>query len=492
MNRTVTLTLLGLAWCSAVAAAPPQDTRAARVEKGLLPPVTFVGDPTRTMSIADRMAHHKVPAVSLAVIEGDRIAWARAYGTLTRTGHDPATVETLFQAGSLSKPVTAAGALSLAHRGKLSLDGAVNGYLTSWKAPRSEKAEGRPVTLRGILSHTAGLTVHGFRGYAIDEKAPTLRQVLDGSPPANSAPVRIDQAPGSALRYSGGGYVVAQQVIEDVTGRPFAEVLRETVLRPIGMAHSTYAQPLPEALSRRAAVGYAANGGEVQGRWRVFPELGAAGLWSTSTDLARFTLWLIKGAKGDVAPVQRAVASEMLEPQRDLAGKDFITPAGNRTGLGLVLEGEGASLRFSHSGSNPGQKSFMIGFPETGQGAVVMANSDTSPALIQEILRSIAAEYRWPERFHRIVRPATLPQAALLALAGTYRFQSRERDGKMMEIIVGASDGALLARLPDGTKHRLRPLSATRFLDPDTQMTLDFVEPGAVRAPTYGVTARRD
>jgi CubicO group peptidase (beta-lactamase class C family) len=476
----------------ALAAAAPPGPRIARVEAGLLPAVTLTGEPARTMNLSERMAHYKVPAVSVVLIDDYRIAWARAYGTLSAGGAAPATPRTLFQAASLSKPVTAAAALSLVGEGRLSLDAPLNDYLARWKLPPSARAQGRPVTLRQVLGHTAGLNVHGFRGYAAGEELPTLAQILDGVPPANSEPIRIVQAPGESLEYSGGGYVVLQQAIEDVAGRPFAQVMSKRLLRPLGMTDSRFAQPLPESLAARAAIGHSADGTPLEGRWHIFPELAPAGLWTTAADLARFTLWIMNGVKARAPAAQHAVAAAMLEPQRDPAGKEFTEPSGSRAGLGLVLNGAGRTLRFSHSGSNPGQKAFLVGFPETGQGAVVMTNSDAGAGLIQEILRALAAEYRWPDRFHRVVRPATLEPSALIALAGTYRFESRARKGQTLAIIVTAGEGALLAALPDGSRHRLRPLSPTEFLDPDSGLTVAFDGRGTLRVPSYQIVARRD
>jgi CubicO group peptidase (beta-lactamase class C family) len=487
MHR-LTVGLMALALCTAGTAVPPH---VSSVENGLLPPVSIEGEPAQAMKIRERMEHHKVPAISIAVIEKGRIAWARAYGAAKATPNSAATTRTLFQAGSLSKPVSAAGALTIVRAGKLSLDDPVDGYLTSWAVPASAEANGKPVTLRGLLSHTAGVTVHGFRGYSAGEKVPTLTQVLEGAPPANSKPIRVDQVPGTTLRYSGGGYVVAQKAIEDVTRGSFVTVMRDTILRPLKMADSTFAQPLPPVLAAKAAVGHTADGKQLIGRWHVFPEQAPAALWSTPTDLARFTVWLMDGLKPGAAPDHHFVAAAMMEPQKDASGKEFLTPNGNRAGLGLVLEGEGAALRFSHSGSNPGQKAFMIGFPHTRQGAVLMANSDASPALIQEVLRAIAAEYRWPTRFHSAVKVIDLAPAALQALAGTYSFESREQPGVMMPIVVGVGTGALLAELPDGSSHKLRPLSTTRFLDPATEMVLEFDGAGTLRVPAYRIIAGR-
>jgi CubicO group peptidase (beta-lactamase class C family) len=399
MIRNIALTLATLTCLAGQESAAQPSAAIARVENGLLPPVTAIGEPTRTMRIADRMAHYKVPAVSIALIQDGRVAWTRAYGTTSAGGGTPATPRTLFQAGSLSKPVAAAGALALVRDGRLSLDGPASASLRSW---RLAQPEGEKVTLRRLLSHTAGINVHGFRGYRNGERLPTLRQALDGSAPAGNEPIRVVQAPGAALLYSGGGYLIVQQMVEDSAGRPFAAAMRDSILRPLGMADSLYVQPLPEALGARAAVGHTADGNALPGRWHVFPEAAAAGLWTTPADLARFVVWLVRGARNADSP-----AGRMLQAQADPEGRPFKTPSGSHAGLGLVLEGTGATFRFSHSGSNPGQKALLIGFPETGAGAVIMANSDSSPGLIQEILRALAAEYRWPQRFHQFAPSAS-------------------------------------------------------------------------------------
>lgn len=465
-------------------------TKQTKVETGLLPAVSFAGEPVRRMTIEERMAHHHVPGVSIAVVDGNRLVWARAFG-VARPGQG-VTTNTLFQAGSLSKPITAAAALTLAQRRKLELDGPINSHLTSWKVPDSEFGQGNLVTLRSILGHTSGLGPHGFRGYGAAEAVPSLRQILEGQAPANSEAIRIREAPGSAMRYSGGGYVVLQQAIEDVGKAPFSSSLQKLILRPLGMKSSLFAQPLPEQLRSRAAVGYVGPGRELPGGWHTLPELAAAGLWSNPSDLSRFLIWLNEGAGSSKKGSHSAVIRQMMEPQKDSTGQRFITPKGSHAGLGLVLEGDEPSMRFSHAGSNVGQRAMMIGFPGTGQGAVVMANSDSSPALIQEIVRSIAAAYGWPERFHRVVPPLQLEPGQLERLAGTYSFESRQAPGKPMRIAVSARPNALHAVLPDGTSHDLRPVSSSEFIDPSTEMTIFIGPDGTLRLPAYRITATRD
>jgi CubicO group peptidase (beta-lactamase class C family) len=228
------------------------------VEESLLPAVVVAGDSAPTFSIAARMEHYKVPGVSVAVIHDGKIEWAKGYGAREVGGTDSVTASTRFQAASISKPVAATAALRLVEEGRLELDANVNDALKSWRVPDNEFTAKQPVTLREILSHTAGLTVHGFPGYAVGEKVPSTVDVLDGK--GNTDAVRVDTVPGAMWRYSGGGYTVAQLLVHDVTGEPFVAAMQRLVLDPLGMKQSTYEQPLPERLADSAAVAYRSSG----------------------------------------------------------------------------------------------------------------------------------------------------------------------------------------------------------------------------------------
>ncbi len=257
----------------------------------------FAADTARLRDqIQEILAKHKVPGASVAVIDGFGVVWAEGFGLRGAGAPDPVTPDTLFQAASISKPVAAAAALRLVEQGKLSLDEDVNAKLRSWRVPSHEFQ--KPVTLRGIVAHNAGLTVHGFRGYAEGEAVPTLPQLLDGTKPANSAAIRVNVEPGTTWRYSGGGYCVLQQLLLDVTGKQFPALLRELVLDRAGMKRSTYAQPLPKPREKEAALGHRADGKIVAGRWHQYPEMAAAGLWTTPSDLARFFIELQRAMAG--------------------------------------------------------------------------------------------------------------------------------------------------------------------------------------------------
>jgi CubicO group peptidase (beta-lactamase class C family) len=239
----------------------------SRVEQSLIPTVRFKGRGPSMLN--KRMEQLHVPGVSVAMIDNYQIAWAKAYGLANAETGTLVTVDTLFQAGSVSKPVAALASLKLVEQGALDLDRNVNDQLKSWKVPDNKFTKEHPVDLRGLLSHTAGLTVHGFPGYAMGTPIPTVPQILDGVKPANTQPVRVNKVPGDGFRYAGGGTTVAQLLLVDVTGRPFPDLLRDTVLEPLNMTSSTYEQPLPERLWSRAATGHKADGKPVAGRWHL-------------------------------------------------------------------------------------------------------------------------------------------------------------------------------------------------------------------------------
>jgi len=385
MRRTLPPVVLAIALLSSTGAwqSPPGlADRIQRIENGLLPPVLIKGR-SDAMKLFDRMKYYRVPGVSVAVINNGRIEWARGYGVIEAGGTQPVTSETLFEAGSISKPVAAMAVLRLVEQGKLDLDEDVNQKLVSWKVPENEFTKEKKVTLRGLLSHSAGMTVHGFPGYAADAEVPTLVKVLDGAKPANTAAIRVDTIPGTKWRYSGGGYTVMQQLLVDVTRKSFPDLTRELVLVPMGMKHSTYEQPLPKTLAPSAATAHR-NGEKVKGLYHTYPEMAAAGLWTTPSDLA---LWLIE--------VQRAVAAQSNKIISTRMANQMVTRQFGDSGLGPALEGQGASTRFGHGGVDEGFEASMIAYVHFGQGAVVMTNGNRGVQLAQEVVRSIAKEYAW-------------------------------------------------------------------------------------------------
>lgn len=438
--------------------ADSSSERIARVEAGLRLPRTIEGRPLALMRLDERMRHYKVPGASIAVIDGYRIAWARGYGVHEAGGTVPTTTGTLFQAASISKPIAALAALRLVQMGRLDLDEDVNLKLTSWKVPQNEFTAPQPVTLRRLLSHGAGLTVHGFRGYASNLAAPTVLQVLDGQSPANSAAIRVDTVPGSRWRYSGGGYTVMQQLLVDVTGKSFPDLMRAEVLQPLGMTRSTFAQPLPLSLADDAASGHRPDGTVIEGKWYTHPEMAAAGLWTTPSDLARYAIEIQLAAAGRSDKVlSQPTTAQMLTRQMGTSG------------LGPGLGGEGRDAHFGHGGANQGFRASFIGFIERGQGAVVMTNSDAGSALASEIVRAIAEEYDWPAR--RVVEKTVVGVAPekFMPLAGRYVLE----EAPNIFITITVESGRVFADVTGQFKAEIFPESETRYFAVDQDV--DFV-----------------
>jgi CubicO group peptidase (beta-lactamase class C family) len=370
------LTLLFTAMLSPGSSAP-QAAEPSAIESGLV--VTVQGE-ERHVGLDEALKLLDIPSASIALIDEGRIAFARAYGK-------DATPETLYQAASLSKFVAAIGAMRLVQDGALALDQDVNDKLTSWKVPSNEFDATHKVTLRGLLSMTGGIGVPGFLGYEAGAPIPTLRQVLDGVPPANSAPVTVIAVPGSGYRYSGGGYEIAEALMQDATGKPFPQLMQDLVLGPMGMTDSSFDQPPSAALAGKAASGHFSDGKELPGSWHVFPEHAAAGLWSTPTDLAKLLVQLADVWQGlSSIFLRRDTLEEMLTPQN-----------GGPYGLGAAVAGDGASLVLMKRGQNIGYQGYLILYPASGQGMVVMTNSDNGSKLAEALIKRAASAYGWPE-----------------------------------------------------------------------------------------------
>ena len=398
--------------------------------------------PQQTTDSLDRvirreMGRREIPGLSIAIVDSGRIVFARGYG-MTKRGGSAVTDQTLFQAGSISKPVTAVAAMRLVSRGVLKLDRDVNEQLVSWKLRDTSVADGEKVTARMLMSHSAGLNVHGFPGYALTEPLPTAVQVLNGGKPVNTPAVRIEQKPGAQWSYSGGGYTILQVLMSDVAKRPFADLMQEEVLTPAGMTASTYAQPLPATHATRAATGHYADGSEVVGGWHSYPEMAAAGLWTTASDLARFAIAFQNAYRRMPDGIVTAdIAGQMLSYQRN----DF-------QGLGFALRGNNRRMEFAHNGRDEGFDASFSATAATRQAVVIMINANDNSGAVERIRKVVATLYGWPNE-----RPAPLPPRAvsvsaqqLASVAGRYEMRNNRMaafevfDGQLMLMVDGKPD----------------------------------------------------
>jgi len=379
------------------------------IEDGLRGSVQFSGDPSWT--IEERMEHYGVPGVSVAVIKDYKIHWVKHYGITDKETGKPVDKNTLFQAGSISKPVAAYGALKLVEQKELSLDAPVNKQLVGWKIPDNEFTKKRPVALKHLLNHSAGLTVHGFGGYSVYDAVPTTEQVLDGIAPANSAAVRVNIEPETQFRYSGGGYTVMQKLVADVSQAEYPQIMDKLVLSPLAMTRSTYQQPLPQEKLKFAAAGYLPNNEPVPGKRHTYPEMAAAGLWTTAEDLAKFAIDVQLAVKENKSPVlSQAMANQMLTP--------FVS---DNTGLGFFIDDKNSEIYFGHGGWDEGFSADLIAHKTRGYGVVIMTNSN-HPSFINELKNSVADYYQWHNFSAPTYTALPISQAEQQRIVGRYRY----------------------------------------------------------------------
>lgn len=443
------------------------DAQVKRVEQGLLPAVLIKGDPSWTLE--ERLKQWKVPGLSVAVVKDFKVEWARSYGVKDIDTKEPVTTETLFQAGSISKPVAAMVALKRVQQGKIALDENINNKLVTWKLPDNEFTAKKKVTLANLLSHTAGLTVHGFPGYAVNEKIPTLPQVLDGTEPANTAAVRVDMEPGTKFRYSGGGTTIAQLAIMDIEKKPYPQIAKETVLGPLNMTNSTYSQPLPDDWRKKAASGHRGDGALVPGKIHVYPEMAAAGLWTTPTDLAKF---------GIEVQLSYAGKSNKVLP-KELIDK-MVTPFMETVGLGFFIDKRGNNVYFGHDGADEGFRAMMLMHREKGYGAVIMVNSDNGQ-IMSEVMRAIAREYNWDEFLPPVNELISLDAAKLDEYVGRFQVNPDRI------LTVAREEGKLIVRPTADLKFELLPIADGTFIRRDGLIKYTFVK-GAAAVSELQVT----
>jgi CubicO group peptidase (beta-lactamase class C family) len=462
VRRTRDLLPLALVLTLAACQSAPLDVEQdiAAIESSLLPVFRVQGEIQPPATVEQRMQEHNVPGMSVSVYIDGELAWAKGYGIADKESGRPVTTQTLFQAASISKPVSATAAHDMAEDGLLDFDEDINAYLTSWTLPANEFTETEKVTIRRITNHTAGTTVWGFPGFARSSAIPDPVGVVSGI--GNTDPVLVYKTPGESWQYSGGGYTVMQIAMSDVAGAAFQDVLADRVLGPMGMTSSTYEQPLPKALWDRAATGYFAGGDEVQEKWRVYPMQAAGGLWTTATDLGR---WAV-----DIQRAYAGAGGTVLE--RETVG-EMLIPGDSNFGLGPALFAEGT--QFGHGGANAGFRSALVAAVDGSFAVAVVTNSNSGGSLHTELLNAIFDYYEWPGREVETRVPVEITDEELDRLAGTYEGYGVGR------ISVAVSNGQLVVEAGKSVDVPiyLRPESPTRFFGATFGQIVEFdVEDG--------------
>lgn len=347
----------------------------------------------------ERMHHFNVPGLSIAVVKDGKINWAQGYGLGNIEDSLLVDRNTLFQAASVSKAIAALGILKLAESKRVGLDEDVNHYLKKFRIRENEFTTTKKVTLRSILAHTSGLNVEGFVGYNRRTTLPTTFDVLNGK--GNSEQVEVMAVPESEWHYSGGGYTVMQQVIEDVAGQPFEEYMRIEVLEPLGMINSTFEQPLPQKYHSNTSSAFDSSGRMFNGKWHNYPEKAAAGLWTTPTDLAQYTIAIQKiySRKEVDGIISKAMVDDMFTDHYN--SFNYLSNTSNIPvdykkywGMGLEVAVKDSILRFQHAGFNEGFKANFTAFANKGEAIIIMANADNAFELMMEIESEISNYYK--------------------------------------------------------------------------------------------------
>ncbi|MFT5677202.1 MAG: CubicO group peptidase (beta-lactamase class C family) [Paraglaciecola sp.] len=427
------------------------DMSISRIETGLMDPMQITGKETPYYDIESRLQHYNVPGVSIAVSFKGEVLWNKAYGTADVEQSRPMTTETMLLAGSISKPLAALRALQLHEQGQFLLDQNINTYLSSWQLPDNQFTAVEKVTLRRILNHTAGLTVWGFPGYVKGDDVPSPVDVLDGQ--GNTDPVRVYKTPGESWQYSGGGYTIMQQAIEDIDKVSFAKSMQSNVLNPMKMNKSTYVNPLPAEYHAIAATGYRENGDEVSGKWPIYPEMAAAGLWTTPSQLIRYGI--------EVQDILESKQDGILKHSTII---EMLTPGDKDHGLGPVVK----EHFFQHGGADEGFRARLIAWRDSPYAAVIMVNSDNG-TIMNEIMLAIAKEYDLAGVKPTVKTLVELPVSDLYKFVGTYDAGT----SGILEITLADDTLSVLVVDYEYTTQIL-PESASQFFDQRDGKVLNF------------------
>jgi CubicO group peptidase (beta-lactamase class C family) len=354
-------------------------------------------------TLQDRMAFYYTPGLSIAVIKDYKIEWVRAYGMADSADGRRVTTTTRFQAASISKSLNAMGVLRLAAEKQLDLRRDINDYLRTWKLPSDSFTQKQKVTIAHLLSHTAGLSVHGFYGYRPGDSLPTDNDILDGRRPSNSPAVRNVMAPGVKFQYSGGGTMITKKLVTDLTGMAYDKYMDEFVLKPLGMTHSSFTQPPPASVRKQLAAAYNTTA-PVPGKFNIYPEQSPDGLWTTPEDLGHFIIEVQNSFAGRSNKVlSKEMTTTMLTPILEKAP----------TALGVFVENRGGQRYFRHAGSNIGFKCEYVASVENGNGLVIMTNCDAYN-IIPEIINSVATVYQWKDFYKPVIKKVVHPDTSKL------------------------------------------------------------------------------
>lgn len=395
-----------------------------RIENGLQEAVLITDNVDKTFSIKERMEYYDVPGLSIAVVKDNKIEWAKSYGLKLKNSTDSVSLSTKFQAASLSKPLTAIVALKMIDKGMIQLDSSVNSQLTTWKIPDNENTANISITPRHLILHTSGLNVPGYPGYKKDSEVPELIELLNGVGNSNTEPTKVLVKPNTEWRYSGAGYSVLQLLMIEKSGMSFPELMKNELFHPINITNSTFKQ---EDL-HDIAFAHLENGQIVEKGYHIYPEMAAAGLWTTPIDYAKVVCELQKSYKGE---------SNLILSQN--SAQNALSKHWGGMGLGFILRNNGDSTALAYSGGNHGYICDIYSYLHSESGVVIMTNSNNGAPLIEEIYRSLSKEYKWTDWKPDTIQAISMDSVLIKRIVGGYSGLSRDNEEFQFDLIEQAN-----------------------------------------------------
>ena len=450
--------------------------RKAQLENGIRGKVKFLGEPENFSSIANKMSAYNIPALSLAIINQGKVEWADIYQNANFPEQKKLDCTSIFQAASLSKPVTFLAAVRMHSAGEIDLDKNIQDYLEDFVLPQGKQTAENPVTFRNIFSHTSGIIPGGYQGYAKDLAVPSDLDILRGSVGVNSPAIEVIAPPNETMAYSGGAYTLAELALQDIYGDGFSNIMKKWILEPAGMKHSEFTQPLPASKSNRVAKGYTQSGNVLDGGWRNHPEQAAAGLWSNAMDMAQFLIEIYNAYQGKSSIFSQSDIKSIISHERD--------------GLvyGFILNQSGDDISMTHYGGNAGYRTGMTISLTSGNGLVYLINSDNGGALGNELLLSASQVYDWSHFKQINAQRKQVSSEVLKGLPGEYKWNEQID----LSITFDENNDLISLYFPNGDEYKLIPVVGDNldFIHPNTGVKVAFSMKDNFRSFTlYGQTA---
>ncbi len=455
------------------------------VEHGLRLPVVFENDSVPTFSVEDRLAFYQVPGLSFALIDNGKVVWTNGYGRLSSSSERPVTSSTVFQAASLAKPVTAFALMRMHDQGEIDINKPITEYLKSFQLPVEQADADKVISFENLLNHSSGLSAGGYMGYMQGATIPTDQQTLLGQNPANTKAVAVEFAAGKQVMYSGAGYTLAEVALQDEFGKPFEQLMDTWVLQPLDMHHSSFDMLYPHQTKNEVALGHDSVGAIIDGGWRRHPEQAAAGLWSTAENLAKLAIELTKGYHGKSDVISKRSVRQMLAPVKP--EEDLSAYFGGQPAMTFVTDGAEKRFLFKHNGGNVGYRSFMLMYPETGDGAVFLTNSDAGFSVGFEMIRAVSYVYDWPDYKAKTYRRRMVDPIKQHRLEGDYEFEN----GLQVSLLKSKLADGIAIKFPNGD---IYPLSAVegkhQYVHQDSGLEVSFTDiDGQLSVFLYNQTA---